>query len=115
MKIKWDLCKEEDVEKFKADLRGHTASIELLLLAIQMWAFLIQIVLINSTNSKHPLTLYLRKNTSIQARKQDDQHKTLSNRIQETSTLWMQKLVKIADSAGRYAIPCFGRWILIHY
>lgn len=36
MKIRWALCKEEDVEKFKADLRGHSASIELLLLAIQM-------------------------------------------------------------------------------
>lgn len=31
MKVKWALFKEEEVEKFKADLRGHTGSINLLL------------------------------------------------------------------------------------
>lgn len=39
MKIKWALCKEEDVEKFKADVRGHSASIQLLVQAIEMFVF----------------------------------------------------------------------------
>jgi hypothetical protein len=36
MKIKWALCKKEDVAGFKADLVGHTESIQLLLTAMQM-------------------------------------------------------------------------------
>ena len=36
MKIRWTLCKQEDVASFKASLRGHTSSIELLLTTIQM-------------------------------------------------------------------------------
>ncbi|KAK3896979.1 hypothetical protein C8A05DRAFT_39472 [Staphylotrichum tortipilum] len=31
MKLKWDLLKEDYIEKFKAGLRGHTGSINLLL------------------------------------------------------------------------------------
>jgi hypothetical protein len=36
MKIKWALCKKEDVAKFKADLVGHTESIQLLVATVQM-------------------------------------------------------------------------------
>ena len=36
MKIRWALCKKEDLAKFKADLQGHTGSIEVLLLTVQM-------------------------------------------------------------------------------
>lgn len=36
MKIKWAVCKKADVEAFRADLRGHTESIELLLATVQM-------------------------------------------------------------------------------
>jgi hypothetical protein len=36
MKIKWALCKKEDVVRFKADLLGHTVSIEMLLTTVQM-------------------------------------------------------------------------------
>jgi hypothetical protein len=36
MKIKWALCKKEDLVRFKADLVGHTESIELLLTTVQM-------------------------------------------------------------------------------
>ena len=37
MKLKWAILKEEDVEKFKADLRGHTGSINLLLSSCQLY------------------------------------------------------------------------------
>jgi hypothetical protein len=36
MKIKWALCQKEDLVRFKADLTGHTQSIEVLLMAVQM-------------------------------------------------------------------------------
>jgi hypothetical protein len=39
MKVKWALCKKEDVAKFKADLVGHTESIQLLLMTVQMYLF----------------------------------------------------------------------------
>jgi hypothetical protein len=35
-KIKWAVCKKEDVVRFKADLMAHTESIELLLTTVQM-------------------------------------------------------------------------------
>lgn len=37
MKIKWAICKKEDVTRFKADLIGHTESIQLLLMTMQMY------------------------------------------------------------------------------
>jgi len=36
MKMKWALCKKEDVGKLKADLMGHTQSIQMLLATVQM-------------------------------------------------------------------------------
>ncbi len=38
MKVRWALCKKDDLARFKADLQGHTASIEVLLLTVQMYA-----------------------------------------------------------------------------
>ena len=37
MKIRWAVCKKEDVVKFRADLRSHTGNIELLLTTVQMY------------------------------------------------------------------------------
>jgi hypothetical protein len=42
MKIKWALCKKEDVARFKADLVGHTESIQLLLTAMQMYEYWVE-------------------------------------------------------------------------
>ena len=36
MKVRWAVCKNEDVETFKAELRGHRGAIEVLLLTLQM-------------------------------------------------------------------------------
>ena len=36
MKVQWAVCKKEDLARFKADLMGHTESIELLLTTVQM-------------------------------------------------------------------------------
>lgn len=35
-KVKWAVCKKEDLVRFKADLMGHAESIELLLTIVQM-------------------------------------------------------------------------------
>ena len=37
MKVRWALCKKEDLARFKADLQGHTGSINILLLTVQMY------------------------------------------------------------------------------
>jgi hypothetical protein len=39
VKVKWALCKKDDVTRFKADLMGHTQSVELLLTTVQMYCF----------------------------------------------------------------------------
>jgi hypothetical protein len=36
IKIRWAVCKKEDVNAFKADIAAHTESIQLLLTTIQM-------------------------------------------------------------------------------
>jgi hypothetical protein len=36
MKIKWAMCKRDDLVKFKMDLVGHTESIEMLLTTLQL-------------------------------------------------------------------------------
>jgi Fungal N-terminal domain of STAND proteins len=36
MKIKWAICKRDDIAKFKADLMGHTESIQILIATVQM-------------------------------------------------------------------------------
>jgi len=43
MKIRWAICRKEDVKTFKADLVGHTESIQLLLATVQMYVFLLLI------------------------------------------------------------------------
>lgn len=37
MKVKWAICKKDDVAKFKADIAGHTESIQMLLATVQMY------------------------------------------------------------------------------
>jgi hypothetical protein len=37
-KVKWALCKKDDVANFKADLVGHTESIQLLLTTVQTYS-----------------------------------------------------------------------------
>ncbi|EAQ84488.1 hypothetical protein CHGG_08502 [Chaetomium globosum CBS 148.51] len=76
IKIKWAVCKKDDVEQFKADLRGHTGSIQVLLLAVQMEA------------------------TTMQSRRQNERQNTLAGRIQESSVQWLSKLSVITDGVN---------------
>jgi hypothetical protein len=77
VKIKWAVCKKDDMERFKADLRGHTGAIEVLLLAIQMEA------------------------TTMQARRQNEGQKTLAGKIQEFSSQWLGRLPAITDGVNQ--------------
>jgi hypothetical protein len=47
MKVKWAVCRKEDVARFKTDLVAHTESIQLLLMTVQMYPF----VLLQSASS----------------------------------------------------------------
>ncbi|KAL3455946.1 hypothetical protein BJX64DRAFT_53429 [Aspergillus heterothallicus] len=38
MKIKWAVCRQDDVDTFRAEIRGHTSSLEMLLKAVHMRA-----------------------------------------------------------------------------
>ncbi|KAH0548194.1 hypothetical protein GP486_008089, partial [Trichoglossum hirsutum] len=76
-KIKWAICKKDDLETFQAEIRGHTSSIEILLLTMQMDV------------------------TTTHARKQDSQHKSLASRIQNFSCQSMSMLSAITDSVAQ--------------
>lgn len=77
VKIKWAVCKKDDLDTFRAEIRGHTSSIEILLLTMQLEA------------------------TTTQTRKQDSQHKSLSGRIQEFSCQAMGMLSAITDTVAQ--------------
>lgn len=75
-KIKWAVYKKEDVETFRAEIRGHTSSISVLLSAVQLNA------------------------TSMNARKQEAQYKSLAGTIQAYSSQVMSRLSFIANSVA---------------
>ncbi|KAJ5993889.1 hypothetical protein N7451_009613 [Penicillium sp. IBT 35674x] len=71
MKIKWTICKKDDVDNFRAEIRAHTSSIQILLLTVHM------------------------EITTSQTQTHDVQHKGLATRIQEFSCKVMDQLSKI--------------------
>lgn len=77
MKVKWATYKKDDVETFRAEIRGHTSSIEILLLTMQMQA------------------------TSTHARQQGSQNKSLARWMQDFSGQVMGKLSTITNSAAQ--------------
>ncbi|EUC46322.1 hypothetical protein COCMIDRAFT_67724, partial [Bipolaris oryzae ATCC 44560] len=76
-KVKWAVCKKNDLETFRAQIRGHTSSIELLLMTVQMEA------------------------ATIDALKQDSHNKRLASNMQNLSCQVMGKLTAIASSVGQ--------------
>ena len=77
-KVKWAVCKKNnDLETFRAQIRGHTSSIEILLLTVQMEA------------------------TAMDTRKQDSHNNSLASKIQDLSNHVMGKLSAISDSVGQ--------------
>jgi hypothetical protein len=77
MKIKWVLCKADDLATLKADLRGHTTLIEILLLTTTM------------------------KHSPMQGQQQEHHHFSLAASIQDMSFQWMAKLSTMASTMTR--------------
>jgi Fungal N-terminal domain of STAND proteins len=61
-KIKWAVCKKDDLDTFRTEIRGHTTSLQVLMLSIQM------------------------ASTTIQGREQKSQNDGLAHRIQNFSS-----------------------------
>lgn len=76
-KVKWETCKKSDVETFRAQIRGHTSSIEILLLTIHMEA------------------------TSTQAKVQTAQNQRFTGRMQDVSFQIMGRLGAITTTLAQ--------------
>ena len=74
MRVRWAVCKKDDVARFKADLAGHTESIQLLLSTLQM------------------ATL------NVHSRKHEYQQQSLAGRIQSSYFQCMRKLSSMSDN-----------------
>ncbi|OBT55540.1 hypothetical protein VE04_04276 [Pseudogymnoascus sp. 24MN13] len=74
MKIQWAMCKKEDVARFKADLVGHTESIQLLLVAMQM------------------------ASATLHEKRHEQQAQSIVGRVQDSYFGCMQRLSNIAES-----------------
>jgi Fungal N-terminal domain of STAND proteins len=97
MKIRWAVCRKDDLARFKASLCGHTEAINILLNAIAMCASLAQYY------SIHNLILFRhRSRISLHVRAQKQQHGTLTSMIKSSYFQCMRKLCCIADSVARY-------------
>jgi hypothetical protein len=76
-RIKWAVCHKEDMQNFRAEIAAHTGSIEILLLSVQM------------------------NMTTMHARSEQHQYKTLSGRVQELSSQGMSKLATMANGIAK--------------
>lgn len=73
-KIMWTTCKKDDIDNFRAEIRGHTNSIEIVLLTIHMEA------------------------TTTHTQQQDVQQNSLARRIQDFLYQVMGRLGTVTDS-----------------
>lgn len=76
-RIKWAVCRKENVQNFRTEIAAQTGSIEVLLLSVQM------------------------DMTTMHARGEQHQYKTLAGRVQELSSQGMSKLAAIADGIAK--------------
>ncbi|CAN9435241.1 unnamed protein product [Alternaria alternata] len=77
MKVKWATCKKDDVETFRAEIRGHTSSLEILLSSIQMEA------------------------TTMLMNKQDSQYRSLASGIRDMSFQVMGMLATLTGNVAQ--------------
>lgn len=75
--IKWTVCRKEDLQAFRAEIRGYTSSIEILLLTMQMEA------------------------TTTSSRKKDLQNKSIAGMMQEFSCQVMTMLNTVTDGIAQ--------------
>jgi hypothetical protein len=77
MKVKWAMCRKRDVQNFRAEIQGHTSSVELLLLTVHMEA------------------------TTLHARNQAIQGKTFYEMLEGHSNMFLGKLSSIAETIAQ--------------
>ena len=73
-KMKWSLYEKDDLAKFKAELRGHTGAINVLLMTVQL------------------------NTTTIHGRRQEQQSKSIAARIQANSFAILDALRSITKN-----------------
>ena len=97
MKVRWAVCKSQDLQNFKAELVGHRGAIEVLLLSLHMS------VDTDSSDFIEVADIFIRSKTSIQAREQETRHKTLLGIIQDASFQVMGKISALSGGIARSA------------
>lgn len=77
-KLKWALCREDDLEKFRAEIRGHTSSINILLSTMQLEAM------------------------ALDSRTRESHHTNLASMIHQQTYGIMQKLSAVATTGEEH-------------
>ncbi|KIN03007.1 hypothetical protein OIDMADRAFT_118907, partial [Oidiodendron maius Zn] len=75
-KVKWAVCKKDDLVKFKADLMAHTESIELLLTTVQM------------------------AGTRIEFKKNEENYRSLVGKVQDSYFGCMRRMTVLLERAS---------------
>ena len=75
-RVKWSVCRKDDITKFKADLAGHTEAIQLLLMTLQT------------------------RSIDLHNQEQNQTNRTVAGRIQNAYFDCMQKLKALAESVA---------------
>jgi hypothetical protein len=81
-KIKWAVCRQEDVDTFRAEIRGHTSSLEMLLATVHARAMV------------------------VGQSRSDIQHRTLVTTIQSMCSEVMQKLGHMTNAIAQNVRHC---------
>ena len=91
-KVQWALCKKEDVASFRAKLRGHTGSINVLLQTVQMW--------VGHAEVFHELDVLIgvicSNGTAIDRKRNAHSRQTLDARLQQNTFAHLGMLEAIA-------------------
>ncbi|ORY13676.1 hypothetical protein BCR34DRAFT_586269 [Clohesyomyces aquaticus] len=82
-KMRWAICRKDDLAKFKADINAHLVSMELLLLAFQ---------LLVSHSSNNPSN-----RTSLESRKEQERNSLLVTQLREVSNSLLQNFASITE------------------
>ena len=96
-KVQWALCKKEDLVRIKAQLRGHTGRINVLLMTMQMS--------VQSYSTIAAAWLISDRNASaLRERKQEDRHLSILAQLQENSCRYLGVMTTITKGVSALMI-----------
>ena len=95
-KVQWALCKKEDIADFRAKLKGHTGSINILLTTVQMY------VGRNEVPSMSEVLMggIYRNSTSIDGKRNSHSKQTLETQLQQNTSAHPGVLKDIAQGVN---------------